>query len=440
MDATPFFKGKKITLMGLGLLGRGVGDAAYLAECGAELIVTDLKPAELLAPSLKKLEQYSSITYRLGEHRVEDFANRDLILKAPKTPPDSPYIEEAKKHGIPVTMSTALTASLAKKEGATVVGVTGTRGKTTTTMLIAHLLQEAGKRVVLGGNIRDVSTLARLPEVTADTYLVLELDSWQLQGFREEGLSPDVAVFTTFYRDHMDYYGGNEDAYLKDKAEIFIHQNKDDVLVLGSHVAARILEKYPDLKNTPIIANAKSIESWEMQLIGAHNKENVACAVAAVEALGIEMSVIQEGLRSFKGVEGRLELIAEKHGVKFYNDTTSTTPEAAYAALTALNNKDHTILICGGYDKGLDMSLLVDAIPSYTKTLILLEGSGTEKIQGQFPEASVHSSLSSAVSEAVQKAEEGDTILFSPAFASFGMFKNEYDRGDQFVALVNELP
>ena len=439
MDAASYFKGKKITLMGLGLLGRGVGDAKYLAECGADLIVTDLKTEELLEPSLQKLESYN-ISYTLGEHKIEDFSDRDLILKAPKNPLDSPYIKEAKDRGTKVTMSTALTASLAKKEGATVVGVTGTRGKTTTTMLIAHLLKEAGKQVVLGGNIRDVSTLALLPEITKDTYLVLELDSWQLQGFREEELSPDVAVFTTFYRDHMDYYKGDEDAYLKDKAEVFVHQDKDDVLVLGSQIAPRVLEVYPDLKNTPIVANAKSIESWELQLLGAHNRDNAACAVAAVEALGIDKSVIQEGLRSFKGVEGRLELIAEKHGVKFYNDTTSTTPEAAYAALTALNDKEHVILICGGYDKGLDMSLLVNAIPTYTKKVVLLEGSGTARIQEKITDAPVHSSLSAAVTDAVEGASEGDIVLFSPAFASFGMFKNEYDRGDQFVALVNTLP
>ena len=439
MEAAAYFKGKKITLMGLGLLGRGVGDAKYLAECGADLIVTDLKTEELLAPSLQKLKEYN-ITYTLGEHTLEDFTDRDLVLKAPKTPLDSPYIQEAKQHGIPVTMSTALAASLAKKEGATVIGVTGTRGKTTTTMLIAHLLKEAGKHVVLGGNIRDVSTLARLPEITKDTYLVLELDSWQLQGFREEGLSPDVAVFTTFYRDHMDYYEGDEDAYLKDKAEIFVHQDKDDVLVLGSQIAPRVLEAYPNLKNTPIVATAQSIESWEMQLLGAHNRDNAACAVAAVEALGVERNVIQEGLRSFKGVEGRLELIAEKRGVKFYNDTTSTTPEAAYAALTALNDKEHVILICGGYDKGLDMSLLLNAIPLYTKKVVLLDGSGTKRIQEELKEASVHSSLAAAVSEAIEGASQGDVVLFSPAFASFGMFKNEYDRGDQFVALINNLP
>jgi UDP-N-acetylmuramoylalanine--D-glutamate ligase len=232
MDASGYFTGKKITVMGLGLLGRGVGDVRFLAEAGADLIVTDLKTKEQLAPSLEALKEFPNITFVLGEHRLEDFRERDLILKAPKTPLDSVYIAEAEQHGVPVTMSTALFARLAREQGAALIGITGTRGKTTTTEMIAHILRASGAKVLLGGNIRGVSTLSLLPEVVPGTVAVLELDSWQLQGFRAEELSPHVAVFTTFFPDHQDYYP-DMDTYLADKAEIFLHQGPDDTLVLG---------------------------------------------------------------------------------------------------------------------------------------------------------------------------------------------------------------
>ncbi len=165
--------------MGLGLLGRGVGDARYLAENGAELIVTDLKSTDALAPSLALLEGVPGIEYRLGEHRLEDFRDRDLILKAAGVPLDSPYVAEAKAQGIPVRMSADLFMELS---GVNCIGVTGTRGKSTVTHMVASILEGAGKHVLLGGNVRGVSTLALLPEATPASIAVLELDSWQCQG------------------------------------------------------------------------------------------------------------------------------------------------------------------------------------------------------------------------------------------------------------------
>src|SRR3989344_8267606 len=209
-DFEQYFKGKKITVMGLGLLGRGVGDVAFLAECGAELIVTDLKTKEQLKESLEKLAKFKGIKYVLGEHRLEDFRNRDFILKAAGVPLDSVYIEEAKKNNIPVEMSAAL---FAKFSGLPIIGVTGTRGKSTVTHLIAHILESAGKRVILGGNVRGVSNLQLLKEINppagrADV-AVLELDSWQLQGFGEAKISPHISAFTNFMQDHLNYYKNN---------------------------------------------------------------------------------------------------------------------------------------------------------------------------------------------------------------------------------------
>jgi len=205
-----FFKGKKITMMGLGLLGRGVGDAAFLAECGAEVLVTDLKSKNELKSSLQKLRKYNHIKYILGRHRLEDFKNTDLILKSAGVPLDSIYIKEARKHKIPVEMSAAL---FAKFSGIPMLGVTGTRGKSTVTHLIAHILKSAGKKIILGGNVRGVSNLQLLKDTKGTDMSVFELDSWQLQGFGDMQLSPDIAVFTNFMQDHMNYYGGDMEKY-----------------------------------------------------------------------------------------------------------------------------------------------------------------------------------------------------------------------------------
>jgi UDP-N-acetylmuramoylalanine--D-glutamate ligase len=207
-----FFSGKRTTLMGLGLLGRGVGDARFLAQCGAELLVTDLKPATELRSSLEKLKAFPNITFHLGGHQLEDFRNRDLIIKAAGVPLNSPYVAEAKKNSIPVRMSADLFAQLA---GVPIVGVTGTRGKSTVTHLIAHVLKQVGKKVLLGGNVRGTSTLELLSQVTSDTIAVLELDSWQLQGFGEAKMSPNVAVFTNLLADHQNYYQDNSVHILK---------------------------------------------------------------------------------------------------------------------------------------------------------------------------------------------------------------------------------
>lgn len=432
------FSGKRITLMGLGLLGRGVGDARYLAEQGAELTVTDLKTKEQLATSLAELSEFKNISYTLGEHKLEDFKDKDLIVKAAGVPLDSPYIAEAKKNGIPVRMSADLFLEIADIPA---IGITGTRGKSTVTHMIHEILKEAGKPVILGGNVRGVSTLALLKDVTPEHTAVLELDSWQCQGLGEAALSPQVAVFTTFMRDHMNYYHDDMGAYLADKANIFLYQSPDDTLVLGKQCAPTIIDAFGEtiVSNISIADEAIVPEDWVLKLPGVHNRYNAGLALAAARAYGIDDAVSKKALEAFVGVPGRLELVAEKNGVKIYNDTNATTPEAALAALEALGEegKQNIVLIMGGADKGLDMNKLLVEIPKHAKRVILLAGTGTDRVLEFLPEASVFDDFGKAVEEAMHSAKSGDCVLLSPAFASFGMFKNEYDRGDQFNALVN---
>lgn len=431
--------------MGLGLLGRGLKVTKFLAECGADLIVTDLKTKGQLAPSLKKLTKFKNITYVLGEHRLEDFRNRDMILKAAGVPLDSPYIKEARKNKIPIEMDASLFAELAP-QGVTVIGITGTRGKTTTTMLTHEILTSAfgRRRVFLGGNIRDTATLPLLKKVKAGDYVVLELDSWQLQGFGESKLSPQVSVFTTFFPDHMNYYKGDMRKYFSDKTNIFKYQKKTDTVVVGEGVAPLVRKQKPS--GTLVIAHSGDVPaSWRPRIIGEHNRLNIACARAAAKALGVSDTRIKKAVSAFKGVPGRLQYLRNVHGIKIYNDNNATTAEATVAALKALGGEKNIVLIMGGTDKGLDMSGLVHEIGKRCKAAILLKETGTERIKKDIfalrgVVCAEGDGLRECLTRAMQYAKKGDVVLFSPAFASFGKwFKNEYDRGDQFNKATSRL-
>ncbi len=433
-DFRQFFKGKRITLMGLGLLGRGVGDAAFLAKCGARVLVTDKKSATDLASSIKKLKKYPNMRFALGGHKTKDFQNADMVIKAAGVPLDSLFIKEARKNKALVYMSTALFVKLLPPD-VTVVGVTGTRGKTTTTILIYEILTAAKKRVHLGGNVRGVSTLALLPKVKSGDFVVLELDSWQLQGFRDLKISPQIAVFTTLFSDHMNYYGTME-KYFHDKTAIFAYQKKEDVCIAGEQV-------FPLVRKNAVRA-ARLPKEWKLALPGTHNRMNAACALAATDALGVPRTIAKKAIENFRGVPGRLEFVSETRGVKIYNDTTATTPDATVAALRALGSKKkNIILIAGGADKGLDMSALAQEISRCCKAVVFLAGSGTEKLTYNLKPITYNltktRTLKIALDHAVRSARIGDTILFSPAFASFDMFKNEYDRGERFNRLVRRL-
>src|SRR3989338_5295343 len=406
-----FFKGKKITLMGLGVLGRGVGDAEFLSTCGAEVLVTDKKTAEELSDSIVRLKTYPNITFRLDGHDEKDFTGCDMVIKAAGVPLDSPYVVAAKTAGVPVHMSTALFAKYAIDAGAVVIGITGTRGKTTVAHMLHHILIRAGKRAHLGGNIRGASTLAMLPDVQQGDMCVLELDSWQLQGFGELHISPHVAVLTTFMPDHLNYYSGDMSAYFADKAHVFLYQEPDNILVLGEQATGAV-EQYgykKKIRARTVVAGAKNLpKQWKLKVPGEHNRYNAGLAVAAADALGIDTETMCEALASFEGVEGRLQFGRELNGVKIYNDNNATTPEATIVALKALDEgKRGIILILGGADKGLDMSQLISEIKKSCKKVVLLSGTGTEALRKEFPDASVHESLEEAVHDVMKIASRG---------------------------------
>jgi len=440
MDYKSYFKDKKITVIGLGLLGRGVGDVKFLAECGADLTVTDLKTEEELALSLEQLKDFKNIKFVLGRHDLEDFKNIDMVIKSAGIPLDSPYIAEAKKNNIPVKMSASLFAEMYP---GTMIGVTGTRGKSTVTAMIAKILKDAGLKTFLGGNVRGVSTLAHLPDVSVDEFAVLELDSWQLQGFGDSKISPHVAVFTTFFPDHLNYYHKDLDLYMEDKANIFLNQKEEDFLILGDQVAPTILSKFEsDIQSNIFVATKKE---WNLMIPGEHNQYNASCAAKATKVLGIKDEIIKEALENFKGVEGRLELVKEVNDVRIYNDTTSTTPTSTVVALKALGSeKKNIVLIIGGNDKNLEITELLEVIPQFSKAVITIPGTGTDNFRFKISDLGFKNikdaeNLKEALEKSFEIAESGDIILFSPAFTSFGQFKNEYDRGDKFMELVKKF-
>ncbi len=446
------FKGKKITQIGLGLLGRGIGDAAFLAQHGAELMVTDMKGEESLAPALKELARYPHITYRLGEHVQSDFEDRDLILKGAGVPLDSEHIAHARRNGVPIDMSASLFARIAPIP---IVGVTGTRGKSTVTHLIDVILRADGRETLLGGNVRGVSNLALLSEADPMSMGVFELDSWQCQGFGEEqslampgvqqgALSPNVAVFTTFMPDHLNYYHGDIDAYLFDKTHIFSHQQSSDTLVIGRQALEALTSYKKSMRGQVIIADGTEVpKKWRILIPGEHNRYNVGIAVATARALGVDDEVIKQVVESFTALPGRLEMVREVRGVSIYNDTNATTPDATRTALLALDPEctKRIVLIMGGANKQLDAAGLVSELAGHTKSVILLRGTGTDTLTFTGHDLNVRTvdSLREAVHEAWGDCVAGDILLFSPGFASFGMFKNEYDRGEQFNTIIAGL-
>jgi len=434
-----FFKGKRVTVVGLGLLGKRLGDVLFLLDCGAEVTVTDLKKREELESSVQKIEDFiktkkikNKVAYTFGEHLYKDFEYKDFILKGQGVPLASPYIMHAQKKGIPIEMDESLFMKLAP--GVMVVGVTGTRGKSTTTMLIYKILKQAGKNVYLGGNIKGTAALPLLKKIKPGDIVVFELSSWQLQGFGDAGISPHIAVFTNFMPDHLNYYNNDLALYFKDKAYIYTSQTKNDFLVLGESMKKLVKGN----KSKTVIAKSEIVPtSWKIKLLGVHNLQNIACAIEVARKMYIKESVIKKAVESFIGAEGRLQLVKDKKGIKIYNDTNATTPAATKVALEAFGVP--VILILGGMDKGIDVQDLNNVLYKKTKKIFLTPGSGSDKIFSKKANIERVSTLQVAVQKAWEEARKGDVILFSPGFASFNVFKNEYDRGEQFMKLIKKL-
>ena len=275
------FRGKNITVMGLGLLGRGLGDTLFFVRCGARVTVTDLKTADQLASSVDRLKGLP-VQLRLGRHDPEDFRHADMILRNADVPGSSPYLAIAREHGVPVEMDESLFCTHFKGH---VIGITGTRGKTTTSTLIHHILRMHRQKVFLAGNIVGTATLPLLEKASVDDTVVLELSSWQLQGFHDAGISPHTSVFTNIYPDHLNRYR-DMDEYIYDKKAIFLYQHDSDMCIFNGDQAKtrQLAEEAP--AGVGFFRMHDVPEEWEIPLPGNHNRENISAAIRICRRMG----------------------------------------------------------------------------------------------------------------------------------------------------------
>lgn len=426
--------------MGLGLLGRGLGDTLFLIRSGARVTVTDLKNEHELAPSVEKLRGLP-VKLKLGGHDEEDFSSADMILRNADVPRSSRFLAIAREHGVPVEMDESLFCKHFQGE---VVGITGTRGKTTTSMLVHRILSSYRSGVFLGGNIMGHATLPLLETVGPDATVVLELSSWQLQGFHDSRISPTASIFTNIYPDHLNRYAGMED-YIQDKKAIYLYQEDGDFCVFNGEQEETLGLAHEAPAGRDFFTIDDVPRHWRIRLPGRHNVQNVAAAARLASVMGVPQDVIRTAVEEFTGVEHRLEWLGEKDGVAFVNDSTSTTPVAGCAALDSLPGR-RILLLAGGADKKLDLTPFAAAASAKAARIALLDGTATDSLHqaiiaegGRDKIAGRFDTLKEAVYALAEKATAGDLVLLSPGCASFGMFHNEFDRGLQFKQIVKEI-
>ncbi len=470
------FKDKKITIMGLGLHGGGVGVAKFFCKQKAKILVTDLKTEKELKESVEKLKSLP-IKFSLGGHKEKDFLGADLIIKNPDVPQDSSFLKLAREKGILIKTDIGIFFDLFEGE---IIGITGTKGKSTVATLIHEFLKKKDQNTALAGNI-GLSSLELLSGPKKANKAVLELSSFELEDLRK---SPKIAVITNVFKDHLNRYKSFEE-YIKAKKEIFLHQKKDDILVLNyddevvkefsSEAFSKvyffsekeILENGCFIKGDKIYFNKEIICSLpsnttltvapgdklkivkddilgleDIRLKGKHNISNVLAAVSVAKLLKVKSENIEEVLREFKGIPFRQELIDVIKGVKFFNDTTATIPIAVISAISNLSSQGGLVLIAGGVDKNLEYKNLAEKIKEKVSYLILLPGTATNKLKKEltgFSKVSFVNSMREAVKKSFSLAKKGDIVLLSPGAASFNLFKNEFDRGEKFNKEVRKL-
>jgi len=464
---TQVIKDKRITIMGLGLNQGGLGVARFLAKACAKILITDLKTKKELGPSLEKLKDFD-IKYILGRHQEEDFINTDMVIQNPAVPHNSKYLKIARTHGIPIETDLGLFLQLCPSKN--IIAVAGTKGKSTVSQLIYHIFKEAQKDTILAGNI-GISVLDILEKITPQTWLILEISTWQMEGIKNRKFQPQTAVLTNILPDHLDRYPNYKD-YIRSEKLIFKHQSPNDNLVINYDneetvkikketglpiywfSAKEKIEPGCYLENDKLVFQLGEYKIAfakisDFALPGLHNLENILAASTVGFIHNIPGKIILKALNNFPGIPYRLEFIRKFKGVKFYNDTCATTPEATLAALESFP-KQSIILILGGKDKKLNYENFGEVIGKNKeiKKIILLQHPAYDASQKMLSALKKHlgsdkiiltSNLKVGVEAALQQARVNDIILLSPAAASFGIFKNEFDRGDQFNKIVKNF-
>jgi UDP-N-acetylmuramoylalanine--D-glutamate ligase len=444
------FTNKKIAVLGAGI--EGISSALYLAKKGATVVLHDKKEVD---KQTKNILQENNIRFVGGDAYLDNLFLCDIVVRSPGIKRDTPQLHEAAARGVVITSQTKLFLQHCPGK---IIGVTGTKGKGTTSSLVYEMLKKEGFDAYIGGNI-GTPPFAFLDKLTKDSWVVLELSSFQLQ---DADKSPHIAVILMVTSEHLDYHKDVLE-YIDAKRNIVRHQTRDDFAVLNRdypasnesdiHTDAQVYfvsrEREVDegcfvKDDTVFLRNhgkeQKIIESKDILLPGKHNLENVCAAVMGATLAGVSKDSIVTVLKTFKGLEHRLELVADMHGVKYYDDSFSTTPETAIAAIESFT--DPEILILGGSSKQSDFTELGITIRT-AKNIKAIIGVGAEwpRIKEAIGESGIEyiegaRSMPEIVLQAREIAETGDIVLLSPACASFDMFKNYKERGEQFKKAV----
>lgn len=463
------FREKTVTIMGLGEYqrGSGVGAVRFLLGSAKRLIITDIKSEKDLAEQVAQVRVWhkslppskiqTEVVWHLGGHKKEDFEKVDMVVRNPDVPWNSPFLSFARQNRIPIENDITLFLRMYGVEQT--VGVTGTRGKTTTTYLIYEMIRAEESRARIGGNIGE-SPLLWFAGAHGQEFLkkhppvVLELSSFMLHNFKDLKKSPHVSVLTNLYHDHLNKYK-DFDEYVRDKEQIFLYQgdndttvmNADDARVVASASRARgrvlffsLKKKVKDgacIENKWFVLRVKGVSKKiapvsSMKLLGAHNQANILAALCAAHAYGIKQASMKKVIASFNGVPNRLELIMSADGVSWYNDCTSTSPEAAIAGLRSFP-VHKIILITGGNTKGSDLGELARVIKERAREVILFPGNANKDL----PEGHAVTTIQEAVEKAHTMARKGDVVLLSPGLTWLPVI-NEFKRGEEFIKEVNK--
>ncbi len=446
--------------MGLGTFGGGAGAVEFLCRQGARVTVTDRRGADLMAAEVARLDGLpgSRITWRLGEHRAEDFTAAQLVVVNPAVPLESPWLELAGSAGARLTTEIGLFWELCP---AATIGVTGSNGKSTTTAMIHAILEASGQTVWLGGNIGG-SLLNELDSIRPDDRVVLELSSFQLEHLDRQQAAPDIAVVTNLSPNHLDRHG-TLDAYRHAKQAILRWQTSGSMCVLN--------DLDPDVSGWPVhgqrfgfgidqgtgqgvflfeedhqVASVRMrdlaveipLGHW-IATAGHHDRLNAAAATAAALLAGAGIDDVRHGLQGFDGLPHRLQLVVETGGRSFYDDSLATTPESVEVALASFASP--VVLLAGGYDKRLPLEGLARTIAGGTRAVALM-GQTAGELERLLDELGwdgpwrVCESFDEAFDWAIAQSRPGDNIVLSPGCASYDWFSSFRERGEEFARLA----
>lgn len=442
-----FFKIKKlyqhktILILGLGIQG-GWQAADFFYNLGSKVLISDMKTKTQLKASLEKLAKCSKIEYEFGLHSSYFLNRADVIVRNPGVPINSLILKQARALNKKIIMGSSFLLSSCIPMS---VGITGTRGKSTTTNFIYQILKNNLKQpVYLAGNLPQYSAFRLINKIKPKDNVVFELSSWELQGFRQAKISPQIAVLTNIYPDHLNFYN-NMQEYIDDKMQIFSHQKKTDYFVTLTTTYQKYkktIDKY--LRSKLVLVDSNYYKSKFKYLLGDHNQQNASLALKVGELMQIETPKIEKILKNSKPLTFRLEKIGTIKSAVFYNDSTSTTPTAGIMGLQSISNSypQHQIfLIVGGKEKNLPYDKWLALVNKLAFKIYLLPGSFSDLIVTKIDKnkLTLTKDIPAIFNKIVPFLNKKKVVLFSPSATSFATFNNEFHRGEEFSKIFKQF-